>query len=231
MLQKITNFLFPHTCLLCREKSDLNMDLCAPCKNDLPFMPHACRYCAMPIAEGAEVCGECLKKTPIIDDMFALFSYEAPIAKLITSLKFQQHLTSSRLLGELMAEKLIAHLPKIDFVPQCIIPVPLHPRRLLMRGFNQAVELARPIAKQLPLPLEINACLRVKHTAPQTSLPAKQRQRNLKQAFAVNSDFKYQSVAIVDDVFTTGGTVLELAKCLKKTGVQQIAVWCCARTS
>ena len=115
-------------------------------------------------------------------------------------------------------------------LPECIIPVPLHPQRLRVRGFNQALELARIIAKQLNIPLNYSLCQRDKSTPFQSGLSAKQRKQNLKNAFIVTKPHAYKHVAIFDDVVTTGTTVNELAKQLKNSGVETIEVWAIART-
>jgi ComF family protein len=115
--------------------------------------------------------------------------------------------------------------------PDCIIPVPLHPLRLKQRGFNQALEIARPIAKKLKIPIDTTHCLRIVATLPQAAISATARKHNIKNAFIVNPLLKAKHVAIVDDVLTTGSTVTELAQRLKKSGVQKIDIWCCARPS
>jgi ComF family protein len=110
-----------------------------------------------------------------------------------------------------------------------ILPVPLHPGRLRQRGFNQALELARPIARQYRLPLLLNHVKRVKNTLEQSSLSGKERKTNLRQAFSLVKGINYPAIAIVDDVMTTGSTVEELSGLLKKNGVNYVEIWCLAR--
>jgi ComF family protein len=107
--------------------------------------------------------------------------------------------------------------------------VPLHPNRYRQRGFNQSIEIARHVAKQLKIPLDLNSCVRIRDTDHQTGLSAKQRQSNLKQAFAVTKPLVYQHVTIIDDVITTGSTAAALATTLKNQGVNRVDVWACAR--
>jgi len=126
-----------------------------------------------------------------------------------------------------MAEVLIERVGVA--VPEALVPVPLHRARLRERGFNQAVEIARPLAARLGIELDLNSCERVRNTAEQTRLDAVQRLRNLKGAFRVVRDVPYRRVAIVDDVLTTGSTVASLAGSLRATGVEEIEVWSCAR--
>ncbi|MCP4475319.1 MAG: ComF family protein [Gammaproteobacteria bacterium] len=137
---------------------------------------------------------------------------------------FHQQLVWGRLLGELMAEVLGSR----ECQPQQIIPVPLHCARLRQRGFNQALELARPIARALALPVNFHSCRRMNNTAMQSLLPFRQRYANVRQAFTVLGEVA-EHVAIIDDVMTSGHTVNELSRALRQAGVKRIEVWCCAR--
>ncbi len=124
-----------------------------------------------------------------------------------------------------MADKLAALDPK----PELLIPVPLHKHRYRQRQFNQATEIARPISQQLGIPLNLNACVRVRDTKPQFDLPAKQRKKNLRKAFAMKNAIHADHVAIIDDVVTTGNTVNEFAKLVRRSGVGKIDIWSFAR--
>ena len=179
----------------------------------------------MPLPIAVNHCGACLKKPPWFDKTIALFFYQAPIERFIIELKFNKKLIYAKLLGTLMVE----YLKNQHTLPECIIPVPLHRKRLQERGYNQALEIARPLAKQLKIPLLTTACRRIKPTSAQLHLPASARRRNVKGAFRVDEGFSFKHVAIVDDVVTTASTVAELSKILKQAGVQMIEVWCCAR--
>lgn len=115
-------------------------------------------------------------------------------------------------------------------LPDRIIPVPLHAKRLKERGFNQALEIARPVAKHLRLPLDARGCKRTKYTDAQAQLDFANRSYNIKEAFSIESDYSNQHIAIIDDVTTTGQTLRELSQALKKAGAKQIDLWCCAKT-
>jgi ComF family protein len=130
-------------------------------------------------------------------------------------------------MGELLADT-IEKLP--NAVPQLIIPMPLHPLRLKERGFNQALELARPIAKRLGIPINNKSCERIRVTQAQSLIPAPQRLHNVENAFRVNENFQATNIAIIDDVITTGHTVNELSKVLRKREVEKITIWCCAKS-
>lgn len=115
-------------------------------------------------------------------------------------------------------------------LPECIIPMPLHQKRLVERGFNQAVEISKIISKKIHVPIDYSLCHRTKYTPFQSGLSAKQRKLNLKNAFNISNTKSYQHVAIFDDVVTTGTSVDELAKKLKLSGVKIVEVWALART-
>ena len=222
-------WLLPHACLFCSQQTQTGLDLCDPCVNDLPRIENPCLRCARMLSDSGLVCGYCLTKTPPFDCTHALFSYRPPITKLIMQLKFNHALANARVLGELMAEKIQHDWYAQKPLPDIIIPVPLHNKRLRERGFNQAVEIARPIAKKLQIPLEIKHCFRMKHTEAQATLLANDRLKNIRGAFFTHMDFSNKTIAVVDDVITTGQTMAEFCKTLKKAGAKRIDVWCCAR--
>ena len=128
----------------------------------------------------------------------------------------------------LIAKKLASHkrVKKIDL----IMPMPMHPSHLQARGFNQALELARIIAKNMQLQLDYSSCQRTKLTPPQASLPLKERIKNIQGVFNCSQDLKGLSIALVDDVMTTGASLNELAKTLKKAGAAHVECWVIART-
>lgn len=144
---------------------------------------------------------------------------------LITSLKFGAQYKNARLLGLLLA----GCLKQTAERPDCILPVPLHKARYRERGFNQAIEIARTVSKELQIPLDLTSCRRHSNTPHQTTLTAKQRRKNLKNAFSLIKPVQAKHIALLDDVMTTGSTVYELAYLLKKAGVSRVDVWVCAR--
>ena len=171
------------------------------------------------------LCGRCLGSIPAFDETYAPFIYQGEMRHLITSLKFGAHYKNARLLGLLLAE----HLQATAQRPDLILPVPLHKARYRERGFNQAIEIAKTVARELQLPLDLNSCHRHKDTPHQTALTAKQRRKNMKQAFSIIKPIRAQHIALLDDVMTTGSTAHELAVLLKKAGVSRVDVWVCAR--
>lgn len=228
-LKKLSLWLLPYVCVLCGKLSKRLQDICPQCLNELPKLPTACPRCAKPVTPGL-LCPFCLKENPFYDNTYALFIYQSPITHLIMNLKFGQNLTFARILGELLAEQIKNQWYRNLPLPEAIIPIPLHPLRLKERGFNQAVEIARPVAKQLRLPVVLNKCQRVKYTSAQAMLPARDRVKNTQNAFQISPDFSYRHVAVIDDVITTGQTMNEFCRTLKLAGVEKIDVWCCARS-
>jgi ComF family protein len=177
---------------------------------------------------GAGRCPTCQRHPPAFDRVIAPFRYAPPLDYLVQRLKFHQDLALARLLGQLLAAHL-AGLPGPR--PDVILPVPLHRRRLAERGFNQALEIGRPLHDALGIPLAPRLAQRVRHTEAQSRLPAGQRQRNLRGAYVLGDRPLPGHIAILDDVLTTGTTVNELARLLKGAGVARVEVWVLARTA
>lgn len=222
------NILLEAVCALCGDRGEAGLDLCHACRLDLPVIETACLRCALPLPAAHRdggICGHCQREPPAFERCLAPFAYQAPLDYLLQDLKFNRRLAPARTLGRLMAEWLATHMTSL---PDRLLPVPLHPARLRERGFNQSLELARPIARRLKLPLDIHSCQRLRNTRPQAELSAKQRHGNLKGAFGVRRKLTGH-VAIIDDVMTTGGTVQELARTLREAGAEQVEVWVCAR--
>jgi ComF family protein len=223
----IQDWLYPPTCLLCGDPGGPDQDLCGPCAESLPYIAVACPRCALPLAAPEpRLCGACQNRPPAFDAAFALLRYEEPVGHLVRSLKFGARYPAARLLGTLLAERLRG---RVD-LPEAIIPVPLHESRYRKRGFNQAIEIARSVSRRLDIPLDLTACRRIRATPAQARLPARERRRNLRKAFAARPGLAYRHVAILDDVVTTGTTVNEVARTLRRAGVEKIEVWACART-
>jgi ComF family protein len=175
------------------------------------------------------ICGICLHHSQPFNIAYALYLYQAPITKLILSLKFSRSLVNAHVLGGLLAEMIKTTWYKDKPFPSIIIPVPLHPKRLKERGFNQALELARPISRLLKIPIDALSCKRIKHTAAQATLSSIERQKNVKNSFKILKQFTTQHIAVLDDVITTGHTIREFCDALKRHGAKTIDVWCCAR--
>lgn len=228
ILQKYLTHLFPARCILCGNKGVENRDLCAACYVELPRNSPRCYRCAndfdAPHSQ-TRICPKCLADSPAFDETLAPFVHHRAIRYLIIQLKFHNHYPSARLLGGLLAD----YVKQTAELPDCIIPVPLHKNRYRERGFNQSIEIARVVAKNLSVPLDLNSCQRHRDTAHQVGLRGDERNDNMKNAFSISPDFRAKHVALVDDVMTTGSTVHELAAALKKAGCHRVQVWVCSK--
>ncbi len=215
--------LLPQDCTVCGQGSGGRL-LCPACEADLPHLAASlCPVCALPTADGT-VCGACQASPPHFDATTAAFRYAFPVEHIVQGLKYRHRLP----LAGWLAGALIARIgpTRVD----CIVPLPLSPQRMQERGFNQAQEIARPLARQLGLPLVSEACVRVLDSAPQASLPWKERQANIRHAFECRLDLTGKAIAVVDDVMTTGATLNEFARTLKRHGAARIENWVVART-
>jgi len=229
----LARWLWPPRCLVCRSRGAGGMDLCQACTDALPWLGAACIRCAIPLQGAtpglAAVCGACLQHPPPLAETHAACLYGPPLDRLLPRFKFHHDLAAGYLLAKLMARAL---RPVTVAWPQpaALLPVPLHPRRLRQRGYDQALELARPLARNLGLPLLGDLLHRVRDTAPQSRLEAVQRQRNLKDAFRIAGTTALPvHVVLVDDVMTTGATLHAAADGLRRAGVARVDAWVCAR--
>lgn len=215
--------LLPQDCTVCGQGSGDRL-VCAACEAGLPHLAGPlCPVCALPAADGT-ICGACQSAPPHFDASFAAFSYAFPVEHIVQGLKYRHRLPLAGWLAEALARRIES--AKVD----CLVPLPLSAQRMKERGFNQAQEIARPLARRLGLPLVSDACARVLDTAPQASLPWKARQANIRNAFECRIDLTGRTVAVVDDVMTTGATLNEFARTLKLHGAARVENWVVART-
>ena len=219
-------WLLAPRCVVCGDPGEARADLCASCRAELPFQGPACTRCALPLPE-AGLCGHCLQRPSPLKAIHAAFDYAFPVDRLLPQLKFHRDFAAGRVLVQQMARRFAA-LPR----PQALVPLPLHRRRLRRRGYDQALELARPLAAALRIPLRADLLLRVRATAAQSTLDAAARQRNLRGAFAVAPGAALpEHVTLFDDVMTTGATLHAAAQALRKAGVARVDAWVCARVA
>lgn len=217
--------LLPLRCLACEEPGDDGLDLCPECRAELPFNRAACARCALPLPRPAPRCGRCAGGRLPQASARAVFRFERPVDQWHRRLKFHGDLAAGRLLGQLLAAEL-AGAPR----PAALVPLPLHRTRLRQRGFDQALELARPLARALDLPLLSDRLRRRRHTAPQSELDAPARRRNVRGAFVVAPGPPLPGhLALFDDVMTTGATLQEAARALRRAGVERVDLWALAR--
>lgn len=219
MRQRLAGLLFGGSCFLCRGAA--RELLCAQCDADLPRLgADLCPRCALDSVDGA-LCGRCLREPPAYDATSAALAYEFPADALLHALKFRGELALAPLLAGLLAARL--GTARVDHV----VPVPLSTQRLRSRGYNQAAELARRLGRGS---VTLELCERVRDSGPQSELPYAERQKNVRGAFRCRGALIGARVALVDDIMTTGATLNELARELKRAGAVHVENWVVART-
>lgn len=232
--------LIPPCCLLCsaQHAGDIAL-ICNPCRADLPYMDSACPQCGVALESSRHplettpsaplLCGSCLKQPPPFSQSFIPLQYTTPIDTLISEFKYRSKLINGRLLSQLLLQRVHAHYRE-QALPDLLLPVPLHWRRQLRRGYNQSQCVASYLGAQLHIPVELRRLVRTRRTPPQQGLNKQERQHNLKHAFAVKGALNGQTVAIIDDVMTTGATSAEISRELLNAGAADVHIWALART-
>jgi ComF family protein len=219
MRDLLANLFFGGVCFVCRGSA--HALLCEACRGELPRLAgEVCPRCALPTPRAA-LCGRCLSEPPDYDATSAVFAYEFPADALVHALKFRGELALASFLGRALLERISG--ARVD----CVIPVPLSAKRLRERGYNQAAEIARHL---MAGKMEVDLCIRERDAAPQMELPWAERQRNVRGVFRCKRSLHGATVAVVDDVMTTGATLDEIARTLKRAGAARVVNWVVART-
>ena len=216
--------------MLCAAASDDTI-VCPACTADLPRLPaDVCPRCAQPTPHG-EICGRCLAHPPAFDAAYAVYRYDFPLDRLIQSFKYAHRLALAPYFGSQLAAHAASPDVSLDAThpADVIVPLPLHIDRLRQRGFNQALELARPVGRALHLPIDATSCRRTRDTAAQADLAWRERIANVRNAFSCGADFSGRHVVLVDDVMTTGASLDECARTLKLHGASYVSVLVLAR--
>jgi len=229
---KILDFLLPPLCPICKEKVLNSNALCANCYQKIHFISKPyCKICGRPFyikTFGENICATCLKKKPIYHRARTAFLYDDFSKKLILSFKHGDKIEHLPLLINLLNQAGKELLPESDI----LIPVPLHPFRLIKRKYNQSALLAQGLARihhKIYMP---NNLVRIRHTKSQGHLKASERHKNMRKAFAIKNSslINDKNILLIDDVFTTGATVSECAKILLKNGAKSVSVLTLTRT-
>ncbi|MDR2219532.1 MAG: ComF family protein [Methylobacillus sp.] len=221
---KISHILLPPACVLCGANAREHL-ICPACEDDLPWHDKAqCPVCALPTGTG-EVCGHCLVSPPAFDATRALLAYQFPVSAVLQCYKYAGFLAIAHMMAELFARRLgdVA-------MPDVIVPMPLHATRLKERGFNQAVEIGRILARRLNIPFESAHAKRTRYTATQAGLALKERHRNVRGVFAFDARIAGKKIVLLDDIMTTGASLNALALAAKKAGAARVECWVMART-
>lgn len=225
--------LLPGSCALCQQAAD--MAVCASCRH-VYFKHHQvrCQQCALPLPANAASprCGDCLRNPPAFDMTIAVCDYAAPQDQLVLALKFGHQLALAPWFAAMLRDSILQQ-PAFE-LPHCLCAVPLGAQRLAERGFNQALEIARPLSQQLGVPLHTTLLHRSRETARQSSLPIDARAHNIRHAFSIDEQelhtVKNLHIGIIDDVMTTGMTMHEIATMLKRFGAAKVSSYVFART-
>lgn len=225
--------LLPPSCVLCGGPGQPpDLDLCAACESELGANSPACERCGDPLAGnlgGAAVCGACIRDKPHFHGAFCAFRYAYPLDHMVLALKFHGAVTQGRVLGTLLGRRLLNRT--VHEMPESIVPMPLSDERFRERGYNQAVELGLPVSRILEIPLRTDLAVRQRHTREQAALSRKERKKNVRGAFAIKGKVDKASIAILDDVVTTGSTANELAKELIRAGARRVELWAVAHAT
>ena len=219
------DLLLARVCRLCDAPVNADLDLCPPCQGSLPWNRLPCRSCAAPLPAGSGLCRQCALKPPPFQRTIAPLLFEDAVPRLIHAIKFGKGYSQAKLLSRLLGDAVAA---AGDPLPNLLVPVPLTRGRIVHRGHNQAILLAAPLARRFGIPLKRKAVRRIGRTTPQRGQSRAARARSVRGAFKANLPLA-GTVAIVDDVMTTGATTAELASVLLEAGADEVVVWAAAR--
>jgi ComF family protein len=227
--------MLPSCCALCDAAQEDTV--CTQCRHRYlePAVRHRCRQCAIALTDTAAiVCGDCLQHVPAYDATVAAADYAPPVDQLVLALKFGGRLALAPLFAQLMRDAILNQRDERLQLPDLLICVPLSAERLTERGFNQALEIAKPLSRALGIALEPRLAFRIRHTQAQSQLPLQERRGNLRHAFSLaagaSERLRGRHIGVVDDVITTGATLDELATTLKRFGAARVTNLVFART-
>jgi ComF family protein len=227
--------LLPTQCLVCALTSN-NKLICSYCEKKILSQRSCCLNCALPLNKNADYCGDCLQKDYLFNHIHALGDYNKPLSTLIKQLKYQQQLIAGELLADLLVKSVLSRYTKQQLSAfDYLLAVPLHPRKLRQRGFNQAQIIADKLHNRLNIPLLESYITRNKETVAQEGLSISKRRKNLSGAFGYNKksilEVAGKNIVIIDDVVTTGATINSLCRLLIRKEANVITVFCISRTA
>jgi ComF family protein len=232
-LKKLKHQLLPSRCTLCLEPLSLAQDLyCLNCETGLPYIDQACVRCSEPLPKKG-ICPNCQKYPPYFSQCIALCDYQYPISTALKNIKQRLHAPETKKLSALLAKRL-KRAYRAQTMPRIVIPIPAHPLKFLRRGFNQSALIAHRLCSELGMThLHQNICYRTQLGKPQKSQNRAQRLKLLSSTFSVRNLnlIQGESLAIVDDIITTGATANAVSKCLIQAGAKSVDLWCIAKTS
>lgn len=218
--------MFPRTCVFCDEiltLTEKTKGLCECCNNKIKFVREPkCKKCGKSLMiEEKEYCNDCMKNEHLYDWGFSAFVYNDLVKKSIYRFKYHNRREYAYCYGKIIADEFYEEISMMN--PDVIIPVPIHRKRYMRRGYNQAELLARELSISTGIPMDNKILIRVANTRAQKELSVKERHKNLEKAFKITEDVvKYNKIVIVDDIYTTGSTINACSKVLLENGAKKI---------
>ncbi len=222
-----SELLNPGLCLGCSHGLEYGQYFCTTCLTRLEPLNNPCSLCGLENQTSGDHCAVCLYDPPRWQKMVVPLQYQGLARDLLIQLKFSESLHLANSLVSSVIDYFRADQP----FPEVLFPVPLHRKRLLDRGYNQAFEIARILSHWLDIPVDTSALHRIRDTESQSGLSAYKREKNILKAFAYETPTPYTHVAVVDDIVTTGSTANEITKTLHRGGVELVEIWGLARVS
>ncbi len=226
----------PTSCIVCGQVAETDHSICNDCGSELPKLSDCCQRCGIELngrLSHDRCCASCQLSPPSFDSCTAAFPYVSPINKLIADFKFSARFDIGYSLSRTLASAFNAYYTGMD-KPELLLPVPLHESRLRSRGFNQANEIGKVLAKYCAVPLSHSTLSKVRNTEPQSSMNSvAARAKNLRKAFTVSGMAELSGVthiALIDDVVTSMATTQTISRMLREQQDCRIDVWCLART-
>lgn len=221
-IRHTVDLLYPRRCMVCHKPAPFGEYICPECEASLPVIESGrCRKCGKPVEDFEKICPDCQKTEHIYERGIGIYRYEGVMKEAISYMKYRGRREYGETMGVYAARS--ARTELLTWHPDVIIPVPIHPKKLEERGFNQAEVIAEGVSYESGIPLAAKGLIRKDSTAAMKNLTVRERSANLARAFKVGEDLSgYRSALIVDDIYTTGATIDGAATVLSGAGLSQI---------